>query len=38
MTLKTPLIPVIVSGIVSVISERDKALPRAQEAIDSVGK
>jgi hypothetical protein len=38
MGLKTPLTPVIVSGIVSVISERGEPLPRAQEVIDSVGK
>jgi hypothetical protein len=38
ITLKTPLTRAIVSGIDSVISEREKALVRAQEAIVSAGK
>jgi hypothetical protein len=38
MGCKTPLSPAIDSGIVSVVSEREKAVPRAQEVIDSAGK
>jgi hypothetical protein len=38
MGLKTPLSPAIVSGIVSVVSEREQALIRAQEVIVSVDK
>jgi hypothetical protein len=38
MGCKTPLSPAIVSAIVSVVTEREKAISRAQEVIVSVGE